>query len=265
MKALVIIPVHNERDSIASVLKDTLSRAWDVLIVDDGSTDGTEQLLAHTPGVKVLCHYRNMGYGRSLIDGFNYAVSHGYQAAVTMDGDGQHEPARAPAFLAELADADIVSGSRYTLGVDQDSTAPADRIKINRLIAEELNRRLGLQLTDAFCGFKAYRTEALKSMRLTESGYAMPVELWVQAASLGLRIKEIPVKRIYDLMAGRTFGGRLDEPEVRLNYYRQVLTRAMVAVSLQASAVGVDARGEEPCGQMPRLRHPSAACRFQRE
>ena len=89
-----------------------------------------------------------------------------------------------------------------------------------------MNRRLGLQLTDAFCGFKAYRVSALVRIELTEPGYAMPLELWARAAQLGLRIVELPVPLIY-LDEKRSFGGALDDAETRLAAYRRVLDHAL--------------------------------------
>ena len=80
---------------------------------------------------------------------------------------------------------DIVSGSRYLRRFPGDSDPPEQRRRINQVITEEVNRRLGLSLTDAFCGFKAYRVPALAKIELTETGYAMPLELWVRAAQLG--------------------------------------------------------------------------------
>ena len=264
MSVLAVIPVHNERESILRVLTQTLVYVPDVLVVDDGSTDGTEKLLENLPDVKVLPHCKNMGYGRTLIDGFDYAVQNDFDAVVTLDADGQHDPSRIPAFLAELADVDIVSGSRYMTELDEDSMPPPDRLRINRLVAQDLELRLGLELTDAFCGFKAYRTDALRRMRLTETGYAMPVELWVQAAALRLRIKEIPVPRIYVPTADRTFGGRLDRPDVRLRYYRDVLERASAVASLPGPAVGMEVPSEGACGSWP-VRHPRSSCSFHRE
>ncbi len=88
---------------------------------------------------------------------------------------------------------DIVSGSRYLRRFPGDSDPPEQRRRINQIITEEVNRRLGLKLTDAFCGFKAYSVPALAKIELTETGYAMPLELWVRAAQLGLRIVELPV------------------------------------------------------------------------
>jgi dolichol-phosphate mannosyltransferase len=93
-------------------------------------------------------------------------------------------------------------------------------------ITAELNERLGLNLTDAFCGFKAYRCQALAALEITETGYAMPLEVWVQAARAGLSILELPVPLIY-LDEERSFGGALDDAARRLQYYHEVLNRAL--------------------------------------
>jgi dolichol-phosphate mannosyltransferase len=127
--------------------------------------------------------------------------------------------------LEAIHDADIVSGSRYLRDFHQDTLAPQDRRRINREVTSELNRRFGLHLTDAFCGFKAYRREALDRLHITERGWGMPLQLWVQAARLGLRVKEVGVPRLY-LDPNRAFGGVLDDADKRLAYYRQVIDAA---------------------------------------
>jgi dolichol-phosphate mannosyltransferase len=143
-----------------------------------------------------------------------------------MDCDGQHEPHRIGVLLEALdKDTDIVSGSRYLRDFRQDTAPPQDRQQINRVITSELNERFGLQLTDAFCGFKAYRAEALARLHSTETGWGMPLQLWVQAARRGLRIREVGVPRVY-LDPNRAFGGVLDNPEERLAYYRRVISEA---------------------------------------
>ena len=117
-----------------------------------------------------------------------------------------------------------------------DAVAPAERRRINQQVTKELNRRLGLELTDAFCGFKAYRVEALRKLRLREPGYAMPLELWVQAAAAGLRIVEAPVPRIY-LDEKRSFGGALDDASTRLEYYHLVLDRSFAAIGVNEGEI----------------------------
>jgi dolichol-phosphate mannosyltransferase len=155
---------------------------------------------------------------------------------VTIDCDGQHEPQRIPRFAAACRDVDIVSGSRYLKRYAGDSTPPAQRQRINQQLTAELNQRLGLQLTDAFCGFKAYRVAALPRLRLRETGYAMPLELWVQAVAHGMRIVELPVPLVY-LEEERSFGGMLDDADTRLRYYHEVLERSIWEAGLKVPVV----------------------------
>jgi hypothetical protein len=148
---------------------------------------------------------------------------------VTIDCDGQHEPQRICDLAAACRHFDIASGSRYLETPVSTEQVPTDRLSINREITKELNERLGLNITDAFCGFKAYRSTALSKLNLTEAGYAMPLELWVQAAWHGLRVSEVPVPLIY-LDEERSFGGALDAADLRLKYYREVIERAVKAL-----------------------------------
>lgn len=223
---LTAIPVYNEAAHVRAVLAEVRKYSPDILVVDDGSTDGTSDLLDGEPGVQRVTHPTNRGYGAAVATAFRYAVERGYDLLVTMDCDGQHEPARIPVLLEALHDCDIVSGSRYLRDFRQDTPAPHDRRQINRQVTAELNERLGLNLTDAFCGFKAYRREALARLHVTEPGWGMPLQLWVQAARLGLRIKEVGVPRVY-LDPNRAFGDILNDPEERLAYYRRVLEAAL--------------------------------------
>lgn len=235
VNALIAIPVYNEADRIENVLDEIVALGLAVLAVDDGSTDATAGLLARRAGVRVLTHPVNQGYGKSLADAFAYALRAGYEAVVTMDADGQHKAAFVPLLLEALAEADIASGSRYLDGYDYATDAPADRRRINQVITARLNRELGLCLTDAFCGFKAYRASALRCLHITETGYAMPLQVWVQAARAGLRIREVPVSRVY-LDVNRHFPGPLRDAEQRLAYYHRVLDEELRRPSVGRSA-----------------------------
>jgi dolichol-phosphate mannosyltransferase len=222
MKVLTAIPVYNEERHLEGVLREVRRYSPNLLVVNDGSTDRTAELLARQPDLTILTHPHNRGYGAALMSAFAYALEQDVDVLVTMDCDGQHEPARIAVLLEAIHDADIVSGSRYLRDFRQDSLPPQDRRQINRLVTAELNERFGLNLTDAFCGFKAYRREALARLRITETGWGMPLQLWVQAARLGLRIKEVGVPRLY-LDPNRAFGGVLDNADQRLAYYRHVI------------------------------------------
>ena len=231
---LTALPVFNEEAHIREVLAEVRRHAQDVLVVDDGSTDATPELLAREPGVHVVRHETNRGYGAALKSAFQFAIDRKYDVLVTIDCDGQHEPSLIQSLVDcvypdEGEPVDIVSGSRYLKRFPGDSVPPEDRRRINAQITEWLNRELGLNLTDAFCGFKAYRTFALEKLHITELGYAMPLQVWVQAAELGLRIVEFPIPLIY-LEEERSFGGALDDADRRMAYYREVLERELAAV-----------------------------------
>src|SRR5262245_17485406 len=226
MHVLTAIPVYNEERYLEAVLREVRRYSPEILVVNDGSTDHTAELLAQQKGLHVITHAYNRGYGAAIISAFAYALDQNMDVLVTMDCDGQHEPARIPVLLEAIHDADIVSGSRYLRDFRQDTPAPADRRQINAIITDELNERFGLGLTDAFCGFKAYRRSALARLRITETGWGMPLQLWVQAARLGLRIKEVAVPRVY-LDPDRAFGGVLDDAGARLAHYRRVIANAL--------------------------------------
>ena len=194
--------------------------------------------------IQVVTHEENRGYGAALLTAFDYAVRNGYDKLVTIDCDGQHEPMRIPEFFDACAgDVDIVSGSRYLKQFEGDSQPPEQRRRVNEQVTAELNRRLGLSLTDAFCGFKCYRVVALPNLKISEPGYAMPLEVWVQAAHAGLKIVELPVPLIY-LDEKRSFGGVLDDAQTRLEYYHLTLDRAIASVQSQGRFCVGSACGE---------------------
>jgi glycosyltransferase involved in cell wall biosynthesis len=226
MSFLTAIPIYNEERHLVEVLNSVRRYSDHILVVDDGSTDRTAEMLRQQLGLHVITHPQNRGYGAALISAFGYIREHPeYSTLVTMDCDGQHQPERIPVLLEAIGQADIVSGSRYLRDFRQDTQAPQDRQHINQLITSEINSRFGLHLTDSFCGFKAYRREALERLHPTEPGWGMPLQLWVQAARAGLRILEVGVPRLY-IDPNRSFGNGLDDAAERLAYYRRVIAAA---------------------------------------
>jgi glycosyltransferase involved in cell wall biosynthesis len=222
----IILPVFNEAATLPQVLEAVLTHPGvQVVLVDDGSTDSTPTITRRYPLHKVITHSRNEGYGRSLMDGFEYVVSAGYDACITMDTDAQHEPDRIPCFLEKLKDTDIVSGSRYLdPELMRHGVPPPERLEINGIITAKINALTGFRLTDSFCGFKAYRTEALKRLTLTEDSYGLPIQVWMQAAKAGLRVTECAVPLIYRDHS-RNFNDRFADRAERLDYYLHILER----------------------------------------
>ncbi len=230
-RVLTALPVFNEERHVLDVLDVVRRYSQDVLVVDDGSSDRTPELLSRQTDVRVITHEKNQGYGAALRTAFLAAAEEGYDVLVTIDCDGQHEPRLIPELAAAVFPADgppvdIVSGSRYLKRFAGDSLPPEERRKINVEITRFLNERLGLNLTDAFCGFKAYRVDSLPKLEITELGYAMPLQVWVQAVAHGLRIVEFPVPLVY-LEEERSFGGSLDKSEIRRKYYLDLLEREL--------------------------------------
>ena len=224
MRLLIAIPVHNEQKYVDAVLDKVRTFHDDVLVVDDGSTDDTPNILARRTDVATIRHPVNRGYGQSLIDAFAYAERKGYDWVITMDCDEQHEPAMIPEFVRQIGTDqwDLISGSRYAKPRNDDDLPPGDRRKINGTITKLVNDLFAFNLTDAFCGYKAHRVSAMRKLELTEPGYAFPMQLWPQVWRAGLRLTEIPVRLIYN-DPNRHFGGLLDDAGNRLRHYVAVL------------------------------------------
>ena len=235
MKTLLAIPVYNEQKYVTHVLDEVRKYASDILVIDDGSSDETPLLLAKQP-VEVIRHARNRGYGQSMIDAFRWAqcqCNRCYDYVITMDCDEQHEPAAIPMFMEAIRQSletgpaiDIISGSRYLHSRPDNDLPPGDRRSINATITKMVNQRLNMNITDAFCGFKAYRVAGIQKLHLDEPGYAFPLQFWVQAAAHGLSTVEVPIKLIYN-DPNRSFGGPLNDAKIRLAHYTQVFEREL--------------------------------------
>ena len=226
-KILIAIPVFNEAD-LSNVIHGVRKFATDILVVDDGSTDNLRENLTGLKRVHLIIHPRNLGYGKTIIDSFMYAIKNDYDYLITIDSDGQHDPEEIPLFLKEIPfyDCDILSGTRYFFQTMVGNGVPRERYLINKEITGILNRITRFNLTDAFCGFKAYKVDKLKTLQLTECGYGMPLQLWIQAWKRGLQVREIPVKLIYKDLT-RRFKGVLEDPDTRLRYYKKIIEEGL--------------------------------------
>jgi dolichol-phosphate mannosyltransferase len=206
--AWVVLPTYNERENLTTVV--TLARAalacceppvaGTVLIVDDGSPDGTgelaDQLAREHDDVRVLHRARKGGLGGAYLAGFDEALAAGADLVIEMDADLSHDPADLPRLIgAARAGADVVLGSRYVPGGGVEGW-PLHRRLISRAGGRYAAIMLGLRLSDLTGGFKCFRAGALRALdpELVHSrGYAFQIELTFQAARAGLEIAEIPI------------------------------------------------------------------------
>ncbi len=238
MKFAIILPVYNEAATLEKVLERLSEfKDADVIVVDDGSNDATPSVLEKVPVNTIIRHPRNQGYGRSLMDGFDHVKAHGYAQCVTMDADEQHEPSFIPCFLEKLSRFDIVSGSRYLNPMLSSDAPPPERLEVNRVITEKLRELTPYALTDSFCGFKGYRVEGLKKLRLTETNYGFPIQFWLQAAKAGLTVNECAVPLIYKDYS-RNFNNQFATRDERLKHYLQVMEKEARILGLTASRQG---------------------------
>lgn len=195
VRVAAIVPAYNEARSLPGVLA-ALRReapACDVCVVDDGSDDGTAEVAAGL-GATVLRSPLNLGIGGAVQTGYLWARDHGYDAAVQIDGDGQHDPAYLPAALRPIAEgrADLVIGSRFLEGEGYRSTA-LRRAGI-RYLSWFLRLRCGARVSDPTSGFRAAGRRAIELFAARyPSDYPEP-EAVALAQAVGLRIAEVPVR-----------------------------------------------------------------------
>jgi glycosyltransferase involved in cell wall biosynthesis len=193
-----VIPAYNEEKTIAKVIEGARRHVTEVLVVDDGSTDGTPEV-ARNAGAIVLRHSHNVGYGASLATGFKYVKNNGASILVVLDGDGQHDPDQIPQLVAPIIEgkADIVIGSRF-MDDEQKSQMPAYRRFGIGVVNKAWRFASSDSMTDTQCGFRAYSRRAIDGINIMEAGMNVSLEILDQASKNDLRIVEIPVTVNYD-------------------------------------------------------------------
>ena len=201
-RALVIVPTYNERENIAKLIETVLAQdaRLDVLVVDDGSPDGTGALVdsirEREPRLNVLHRPSKMGLGTAYLAGFRWALDAGYAYIFEMDADFSHDPGHLPAFLEAIEGADLVLGSRYRHGKVTVVNWPISRLMLSYSANMYARAVTGLQLWDSTGGFKCFRREVLEAIDLTSvrsNGYAFQIEMSFRAWKRGFRIIEIPI------------------------------------------------------------------------
>jgi dolichol-phosphate mannosyltransferase len=201
-RALVIIPTYNERENITRIIPAVLAQhpSIDVLIVDDGSPDGTGDIVdgiaAQNPRVHALHRSGKLGLGTAYVAGFKWALERDYQFIFEMDADFSHSPDKLPAFLEAIQSADLVLGSRYQNGQINVVNWPMSRLFLSYSANIYARHVTGLQVFDATGGFKCFRRRVLEAIDLSDvrsNGYAFQIEMTFRAWKKGFRIVEIPI------------------------------------------------------------------------
>lgn len=186
----VVIPSYNAKKTLRAVVDEVLLQGAPVVVVDDGSTDGTAETVASLP-VTILTHSRNMGKGAALRTAFTWAVEQGFSGIVTLDADGQHDPT-AIGKVARTAEAegwDILLASRFTQFQEM---APLRKVW-NRFGVWCLRKRTGFEICDSQSGFRYYSARLLQGVSLNSSGYNLEMEILMKAWRGGFTIGSIPV------------------------------------------------------------------------
>lgn len=216
MKTAVIIPAYNEEKTIARIVRETRKFIPDVIVVDDGSSDGTGEE-AKKAGADVVTHIVNVGAGLATITGNEYAVKKGYEVITNIDGDEQHFPRDIPSAIAllENKNLDIVFGSRFLTHSKEFPLV----LKFGNKFLTSMNRLMfGSNITDTQTGFRVLKAETWKKLGITSSGYGICSEIAAKVGKKKLKYAEISVETIFlDKFKGTTI---LDGVKIFINMIR---------------------------------------------
>jgi len=201
-RALVIVPTYNERENLPRLVPSILSRdpRLEILVVDDGSPDGTgalaEEIAAAERRVHVVHRAGKLGLGTAYIAGFRWGLERGYDVLFEMDADFSHDPAHLPQFLDAISEYDLVLGSRYLEGRVTVVNWPMNRLLLSYGANIYARWVTGLPVADSTGGFKCFRREVLAALeldRVESNGYSFQIEMSFRAWKKGFRIGEIPI------------------------------------------------------------------------
>ena len=199
-RVTVVIPTYNERENLPHVSAAVLLHGYRLLVVDDGSPDGTgalaDEIAADQPRMSVLHRPGKQGLGPAYAAGFDRALADGAEVIVEMDADFSHDPADLPRLVAGIdGGADLVIGSRYVPG-GATPDWPAGRRLISKGGNLYARTMLGIPVRDATAGFRAFRAGALETLPYRSaqaSGYGFQVEMAWRAVEAGLAVREVPI------------------------------------------------------------------------
>lgn len=226
-KAVVIIPTYNEIANIEKMLTtlDNLHPALNVLIIDDGSPDGTAHIVKNFQEKKKNLHLLErqgkLGLGTAYIKGFRWALENNFEAVITMDCDFSHEPEAIPSFTEKMGDYDLAVGSRYIGGI-RIMNWPMQRLLLSYFASIYAKIITGIPFSDSTGGFNCYSAKALRSLNLDKVfsiGYAFQIELKYKVWSQGLPCLEVPIT-FYERTNGKSKMSKKIVLEAVINVFR---------------------------------------------
>lgn len=244
MKKLIIIPTYNERENIQRILKRVMAvdPAVEVLVVDDGSPDGTaaivDTIIEREPRVHILNRTEKGGLGPAYIAGFKWALERDYEMIMEMDADLSHRPRYLPRFFQSIEDTDIVVGSRWMPG-GRIANWPMQRVMLSRMASLYCKLILWVPVCDMTAGFVAYRRHVLEALDLDQvrsDGYSFQIEMKYKALKQGFKIKEIPIT-FTDRKEGQSKISRHIVFEALMRVWVLKFSRKIKTPSIQAGSI----------------------------
>ncbi|MBW1682402.1 MAG: glycosyltransferase family 2 protein [Deltaproteobacteria bacterium] len=194
MTIAAVIPSYNNEETVGRVVRETMPYVAQVFVIDDGSTDETAHA-ARAAGARVVRVQRNRGKGHALRVGFRCALKEGFEAVVTLDADGQHDPAEIPRFIERYrrTKALMVVGNRMEGRLDM----PRVRYGPNLIGTYTFSWLIGRPVPDSQCGFRLYDRMVMERLRILNNGFEAEADLLLRAGKRGYAIEFVPVKSIY--------------------------------------------------------------------
>jgi len=190
----VIIPAHNEAQTIGPLVEAVRALGYDCIVIDDGSEDKTFEVASQAQGV-VLRTGGKSGKGNALKIGFDYAIKNGYEALIAMDGDGQHSPSDIAAFVNcyQNSHADIVTGNR----MQNPQGMPLVRLITNRFMSWLISFFCHQNIPDTQCGYRLIKTKVLETIKLESSDFEIETEVLIKASKKKFKIASVGIQTIY--------------------------------------------------------------------
>lgn len=190
----VVLPIYNEVKHLDKLIPEIHKYADQIICVDDGSTDGSSEILKHYNYIKLISLEKNMGKGKALYYGLSESIVLGADITITLDADGQHDPSLIPTFIEENSFCDFVIGNR----MNALNKMPLQRIASNRITSWLLTKKLGVKIVDSQSGFRSFSTRKLKNILPSSAGFEAETEMIIKAAKLNYKIVNVNIPTIYN-------------------------------------------------------------------